>query len=147
MLANISLKYTQLTHAGYGLTLLYLGGRTQEAVAALQTARRLDPHMSPSDSVRSRAWILALALYLQGRYEDAISVLEQHLEWFPNHAGMHALLAAAYARAGHPDKASRAARDVRRLDPFFDKGRFGTGLSSEADREHLYAGLVEAGLE
>jgi len=134
------------SHAGYGLTLLYLGGRTREAVVALETARRLDPHMSPSDSVRSRAWTLALAYYLQRRYADAITLVEQHLEWFPHHSGMHALLAAAYARSGRGADAERAAAEVRRLDPFFDMARFGTGLESKADRHHLHEGLREAGL-
>ncbi len=135
------------SYAGYGLTLMFVGGRTDDALEALETARRLDPHMRPSDSVRSRSWTLALAYYLHGRYDDAITVLEQALAWFPNHSGTRALLAAAYAQRGRTADAERAARAVRQSDPFFDTARFGTGLGSEADRERLRAGLRRAGLE
>jgi len=56
------------------------------------------------------------------------------------------LLAAAYAQQGRAEEAARVAAAIRRADPTFDPGEFGTKFLSAADRAQLREGLRKAGL-
>jgi len=100
-----------------------------------------------SSSPRNIWWHLGIAYYLKERYEKALNTLEEGLIKRPNFSGYHIALAATYARLGRPEDATRAAADLRRLDPFFDVESFGTGFRQPAHREAIVAGLREAGLK
>ena len=124
-----------------GSVMLY-SGRTDAAIYWLESALRLNPHISFGDLM-----VLGQAYYLTGRYEDAITILNKGLAGNPNYVGYYIMLAAAYAQAGHTDAARRSARDVLRLDPFFEVGSYGTVFRNPEDRSRIVDGLRKAGLK
>ncbi len=94
---------------------LLVGGRTNDAVTALEDAVRFDPTPTPNTFSN-----LAMAYYLQHRDDDAIRTAERGAGRYPQHVMFYIALAAAYADAGQSDTAARAAAEVRRLHPFFE---------------------------
>jgi adenylate cyclase len=117
-------------------------GRPNEAIQAFETTLRFNPAMDVD-----RLLELGLAYYLTARYDASIETLEQAAERNPNHPFLYIALAAAYAQAGLPDDASRAAVSVRRLHPFFEVASFGTRFRNPQDRERIAQGLRKAGLK
>ena len=67
-----------------------------------------------------------MAYLLAGRITDATRAAEQAIARDSGFVFAYALLAAAYSEADRPEDAARAAAAVRKLDPFFDTGRFGS---------------------
>ena len=124
-----------------GWALLW-SGRVDEAVSALEMSLRLD-----GSSPRNTWSLLGTAYYLQGRYKAALDVLEQGVVNQPYFIGNYLVLAATYAEMGRDEKASQAAADVRRLDPFFETDSYGTGFTVREDREKIVVGLRKAGLK
>ena len=84
---------------------MHWAGRGDEAIIALKTAARLNPKPSKLASLRNSSW-LGFAYVTAGRYDDAITSINQHYE---RHArlGTNALsfLAAAYIATGQHAKA------------------------------------------
>jgi TolB-like protein/class 3 adenylate cyclase len=128
-----------ISHSLRGGILLWIG-RIEESIAASEAARRFDPRL-PSEGMFN----LALAYYLAGRYRDAAQA-GAAIEPSARTALLHAVHAATLAQLGDGEGARRAAQEVRRLDPFFDVGRFGTRLMNPAHREKAQEGLRKAGL-
>jgi adenylate cyclase len=124
-----------------GSVMLY-SGRKDAAIYWLESALRLNPHISFGDLM-----VLAQAYYLNGQYEDAITILNKGLAGNPNYAGYYIMLAAAYARVGRAEAAKRSAREVLRLDPFFEVGSYGTVFRNPEDRSRIVDGLRKAGLK
>jgi adenylate cyclase len=129
------------SHDALGAVWLYTG-QVQAAVEAVETALRFNPNLHVSSLFH-----LALAYYLDGQYDGAIRVMEQSLGRNPDIVVHHVILAAAHAQANHPEEATRAAAEVRRLHPFFEVGSFGSAFRDEADRKKLAEGLRKAGLD
>jgi adenylate cyclase len=127
-------------HAERGWVLL-VGGRSGEAVTALEEALRFDP--SPTPNTFSN---LAIAYYLQGRHDDAITTAQSGVGRYSHHVSLYIALAAAYAEAGQLDAAGRAADELRRLHPFFEVDVFGQYFRNPAERDRLRASLRKAGL-
>ncbi len=128
------------SRAVLGAVLLYAGQR-DAAIQAYETALRFNPDMDID-----RLFELGLAYFLDGRYDDAVEILEKGVGRNPNHPFSHAVLAAAYAELGEPDKAQRAAATVRRLYPFFEAASFGTRFRNPADQARITEGLQKGGL-
>jgi tetratricopeptide (TPR) repeat protein len=126
--------------AGRGNALMWMG-QTDEAIAALQAARRLDPDLGPLDG-----FALSLAYYLKGRYGDAIEEARLNLRTTSGANFSRVVLAAACAEAGQAEDAARIAAEIRRLDPAFDPQLFGSKFLSPADLRNLRGGLRKAGL-
>ena len=124
-----------------GWALLW-SGRVDESASALEMSLRLD-----GSSPRNTWSLLGAAYYLQGRYDAALDVLERGVVNQPYFIGNYLVLAATYAEMGRDEKAAQAAADVRRLDPFFETGAYGTGFTVREDREKIVAGLRKAGLK
>lgn len=122
-----------------GAALLYVG-RIEEAIGALETARRFDPH-----GVVPRLH-LAIAYLIQDRYRDALEQTEVGIARAPHHVALNALRAAALAYLGKAEEAGRAAEEVRRLSPMFEVENFGTSFSKSGYSAKLQAGLRKAGL-
>jgi adenylate cyclase len=129
------------TYDSIGAARLY-SGQWQAAVEPLETALRFDPNARPDVFIH-----LGFAYYLEGRYDDAIAIVQQSVERTPNLPVHHVILAAAHAQAGHTADAEQAADNVRRSDPFFEVDSFGTGFRDTADRSRIAEGLRKAGLE
>ncbi len=128
-------------HADLGDVLLF-GGQAEEAIRSLETALRFNPNLDAGSVVA-----LGLAYYIKGRYDDSIATLERNLTRNRDIAFNHIVLAAAYAQAGRPKDAARAAAAVRRLHPFFEVASFGTRFRNPQDRASIAQGLYKAGLE
>jgi adenylate cyclase len=124
-----------------GSVMLY-SGRKDAAIHWLESAIRLNPHVYMGNFM-----LLGQAYYLNGQYEDAITILNKGLARNPNYVGHHIMLAAAYAQAGRTKEAKRSAANVLRLDPFFEVGTYGTVFRNPEDRSNIVDGLRKAGLK
>lgn len=126
--------------AGRGNALMWIG-QTDNAIAALEAAQRLDPDLGPLDR-----FALSLAYYLQGRYGDAIEQARLNLRKTAGANFSRIVLAAADAKANKADDVARVVSEIRRLDPTFDPQQFGSKFLSPADLANLRDGLRKAGL-
>jgi adenylate cyclase len=98
-------------HAALSLVLT-LSGRHADAIVAIERAMRLNPSLPTSDRI-----VAGMAFLLNDEPERAIEVLERARADAPNVDDTHAMLTAAYARAGRMDAARRAAADALRIGP------------------------------
>ena len=124
-----------------GGVMLY-SGKTEEAIQLMETENRFNPQLGPGDLME-----LGLAYYLEGRYEDAISILKRGVGQRPDFAGHHIGLAAAYAQLGRSAEAKKEATTVLHLSPFFETESYGSAFRNPADRAALVEGLRKAGLK
>lgn len=120
-------------------TALNFSGDASGAIAAFERARLFDPTLQPNLSS------LGFAYYLAGRYDEAVAVLEP----LAANSDLFAYigLAAAYAELGRMPDAERAARDVKRLSPFFEVDEFVRQWKDEQSRQSFARGLLKTGLE
>jgi tetratricopeptide (TPR) repeat protein len=91
--------------------------------------------------------LLGLAYYLTGQYDEAKRTLEKGLGRQQDFPGTHMVLAAVYAQSGQSEEAMQAAETVRRLQPFFEVGSYGTIFRNPADRAKIADGPRKAGLK
>ena len=98
-------------HAALSLVLTF-AGRHADAVAAIETAQQFNPSLSTSERL-----VAGLAFLLHGDYARAIETLKRARAEAPRLIDSHALLAAAYARAGRLSEARDAAAEARRTVP------------------------------
>ena len=98
-------------HAALSLVLTF-SGRHADAIAAIERAMRLNPSLPTSDRI-----VAGMAFLLNDEPERAIEILERARTEAPNVDDTHAMLTAAYARAGQMDAARRAAAEAVRLGP------------------------------
>ncbi len=125
---------------GRGATLLSVG-RIDEAIAAMETAKRFEPHPSAGAGL-----YLAIAYYLAERYREALAQADALLTRTPHHVTLTAIRAATLAQLGDADEARRAADQVRRFSPLFEVENFGTRFANPAYTARLHDGLRKAGL-
>lgn len=126
--------------AGRGNTLMWMG-QTDAAIKALEAAQRIDPEMNAIDR-----FALSLAYYLKQRYGAAIEQAELNLRGTAGANFSRVVLAASYAQNNQSEDAARVVAIIRRMDPTFDPGEFGTKFLNPADLDHLREGLRKAGL-
>lgn len=126
--------------AGRGNILVWLG-ITDDAIASLELAQRIDPGINAFDR-----FALGLAYYAKGRYEDCVELARRNLDQDAGAGFNRALLAAAHAQLGQREEAARIAAEVRRLDPTFDPAAFGNKFQKADDLARLREGLAKAGL-
>jgi adenylate cyclase len=123
-----------------GAALLYTG-RVDEALAAMETARRFEPQPGAGAGLN-----LSIAYYVAGRYREALEHADALLARAPHHVALNAIRAATLARIGSTEEARRAADQVRRLSPRFEAEDFGTGFAAPRIVTQLQEGLRLAGL-
>ena len=128
------------TYGWLGRALLFTGA-LEDCIKAIETALRLDPNLDAP-----RVWDLGTAYFLAGRTADSMRLMAQITARQPNLVFAYATLAAAYAEAGKLEDAARAAAAVRKLDPFFDTGRFGSLFRNPEHRAKIASALRKAGL-
>jgi tetratricopeptide (TPR) repeat protein len=125
----------------HGTSLLYLG-RIEEAIEAMETAKRYEPQ--PSAGTRLN---LAIAYYLAERYREALVEADAPTTRAPHDVvTLSAVRAATLAQLGDADEARQAATQVRRFSPLFDVEGFGTRFANPEHTARLQDGLRRAGL-
>ena len=124
-----------------GMVLLWSGNQN-EAIQALESAARYDPNSTPGGFMA-----LGGGYYLKGEYNKAINVLEEGVTRWPGWVGNNIILTATYAQADRLADAEREAKEVLRLDPFFEVGNYGTVFQNQKDRDKIVDGLRKAGLK
>jgi adenylate cyclase len=128
------------TYAWLGGALLFTGA-LEDSIKANETALRLDPNL-PS----THMWELGTAYFLAGRTADSIRLMAQAVVQEPGVAFNYVMLAATYSEAGKAEDAARAVAAVRKLDPFFDAGRFGSLFRNPEHQAKIGSALRKAGL-
>ncbi len=126
--------------AGRGNILVWLG-QTDAAIEVLEQAQRIDPELNAIDR-----FALGLAYYLKRRYEAAIEQAEINLRKTAVANFSRVLLAAAYAQLDRAEDVARVVTEIRRFDPTFDPGTFGSKFLSPTDLANLRDGIRKAGL-
>jgi adenylate cyclase len=135
---TINPNYADLMHS-WGYLLAYLG-RPEEGILEMQKARRLNPHYPDWYNTN-----LGAALYIAGRYQDAIATLKLIREQNPD---SQTFLAASYAQLGRHAEALAMAAEIGKAYPDFSSRAWAEKLpfKSEVDRDHFVEGLKKAGL-
>ena len=95
-------------HESFGWTLI-MAGRPEEAVDFVKKLMRLDPH-NPARYL----YLLGLAHFAMGQLEEAVTSIEKASRLNPNHLGIEATLAAAYAHLGLDQRARTALDNYRK---------------------------------
>ena len=123
-------------------------GRQDEAIAALEQARRL----SPRDPNLNGIFVVTAAAHLYlGRDREALEWARRSVLERPQHAVAHSWVAAAAANLGETEPARAALAEFRRRLPSytissFRDERLCANDLCRAQRERYYAGLAKAGL-
>jgi TolB-like protein/DNA-binding winged helix-turn-helix (wHTH) protein/Flp pilus assembly protein TadD len=123
-------------------------GRQDEAIAALEQARRL----SPRDPHLNGIFVVTAAAHLYvGRDREALEWARRSVLERPQHAVAHSWVAAAAANLGDTETARAALAEFRRLLPSYTISSFRDEQLCANDlcrtqRERYYAGLAKAGL-
>ena len=127
-----------------GATSCYLG-RSDDALARLENARRLSP-FDPLNFFASSA--AGLAEFLDGRYDRAIAWVEKALRQNPRFVASHRTLTTCLWHAGREAEAKAAARNLLALDRKFRVSTFASRypLRRPGDLNRYVAGLREAGV-
>jgi tetratricopeptide (TPR) repeat protein len=123
-------------------------GRQDEAIAALEQARRL----SPRDPNLNGIFLVTAAAHLYlGRDREALEWARRSVLERPQHAVAHSWVAAAAANLGEMETARAALAEFRgRLPSYtissFRDERLCSNDLCRSQRERYYAGLAKAGL-
>lgn len=121
---------------------LFWSGRTDEALAAYETALRFDPQLTnPYFST------LIVVYFAKQRYEDAIALSLQAPWKAAGFENGQVIVVAAYGLLGRRDEARRAADQFRRTAPFFDRTEYVASFVLPELRDRLDEGLRKAGFE
>jgi TolB-like protein/Tfp pilus assembly protein PilF len=115
-------------------------GRAAEGIDHLRKALRLNPY--PPGWYY---WLLGLAQYAAGRYEDAVGTLRHEST---RGMGSQRILAASLAQLGRVDEAKAEALQFLASHPHFSMQHWADTqpFRHEADRQHFIDGYVKAGL-
>ena len=123
-------------------------GRSQDGIADIEAALRLDPHSTDVPVWQSRLCYLRAHL---GQWEEAIEQCEKAVAARPDDNGSLADLAAAYAWAGHDKEAKETAAELQARAPKFLQG-IHTYMDAHddptymAEMARLMEGLRKAGM-
>jgi tetratricopeptide (TPR) repeat protein len=124
---------------------MIFSGRSQEALAAVERAMRLDPQ-HPGDYM----YVLGMARLGLDQYEDAVTALRRAHERSPKYTDVNIPLAAAYAHLGRHEEARAALKRYtevwRSLATNVDGVLGWWPFKREVDVRRFGGGLVKAGL-
>jgi len=125
-------------------TLLYYAGRPEEGLERVEQAMLINPHHPFNYTFHQ-----GQALYILGRYDEAVTALEKAIASNPGAERVHVWLAAAYAQAGAIDDARWEADQILIMDPEFSMARIEKifPFKDPADRDRFTEGLHKAGLQ
>jgi adenylate cyclase len=119
-----------------------LAGEAARAAQLLEMHMRLDPFYEPNAPTA-----LGFTYYMLGRYQEALSLLQEAVSRAPHMAHGRYVLAMTYARLGKLDEAKTEVGVALRLEPWY---RISQSLTARyfkrpVDTEHLVTGLRMAG--
>jgi tetratricopeptide (TPR) repeat protein len=117
-------------------------GNIDQSIAAGELAARLNRNLGPEPALN-----LGLAYMLEGRYADAVKVLEAARTRYPTYSTLDFPLAGAYAELGRDGDAKEVLAQGRRKDPYLDLAGFGTRFQDPALKNRIGESLRKAGLE
>jgi adenylate cyclase len=132
-------------HAGAHLMLgnaLSLTGRPREAIEAIRTGLRHDPH-APQGYIARQS--LVMAYYFLREYENSVEAAREVLRSYPDHPWADIWLAAALGQLGRLDEAREALKKAVALRAFDTTVRRRPPYSRPEDHEHKLEGLRKAG--
>jgi adenylate cyclase len=132
---NDARGYVQLSEA------LTFAVRPQEAVSAVEKAMRLDP--THQDYY---AFVIASPYVEMGRFQEAVSLLNQHLAAYPDNIWAHLGLANVYVELGRDVNARAEAAEVMRLNPKFTLANL-LATANPAMNRRVQKNLRKAGLK
>jgi TolB-like protein/DNA-binding winged helix-turn-helix (wHTH) protein len=132
-----------LCYSELGNTLLY-AGRPEEALGALEIERRLNPQEAVA-----RAFRFGMAYRLLGRYNEALAACKKTLAHYPDHLGVHFVLALIYSETGREAEARAEVAEIRRISPqiSLEGVRQRQAYKDPAETERELAALRKAGLK
>ncbi len=129
-------------YATRGYMLSY-ASRPAEAIESLKTSMRLDPQ-------HPRIWLhfLAHAYFMEGNYQQAVSLLKRRIRLQPETDISRVLLASCYGHLGLEADARSEWNEVLRINPDFSVERKARVLpyANSADWDRYVAGLRKAGV-
>jgi len=122
---------------------LTLAGEHERALKASELYLRLDP-FHPANALT----FIGVALFLLGRYSDALVPLLGSVARSPN-SRAHTALAATYGQLGRLEEAQAEAREVLRIEPNYtiaSHRRLLAPFKNSFDAENYFNGIRKAGL-
>lgn len=124
-------------------TLLVYAGRPEEGLERIRRAMLINPHHPYNYTLH-----LGQALYILGRYDEAVAAFKEGLATNPGSQRLHVWMAAAYAQAGDTESAEWEVDQILTMDPNFSLKRIEATFpfKNPADRERILQGLRKAGL-
>jgi adenylate cyclase len=125
-------------------TLLYHGGRPEEAIPVFQKAIRLNPFGSTSTFLH-----LGHTYQVMGRFEEAVSTYEKAILRAPDNIFAHTGLAATYIMMDREKEARAEAAEVLRINPKFSVDSFAKILINKDQSviDNYLSALRKAGLK
>jgi adenylate cyclase len=131
-------------HTHLGLALCFLG-RSEEALAEVDTAERLSPRdfqMGLNNIAR------AIACFIDGRYRDGVHFARTATRQAPDSAGAIHLVVVNCALAGELEEAREALRTLKRLEPDLSLETVDMAIYvRDEDRRRYYEAFRLSGLE
>jgi tetratricopeptide (TPR) repeat protein len=117
-----------------------LEGRPLEGIEDVRKALRLNPH--PTGWYY---WVLGMAQYAAGRYEDAVETLRHQAT---RRTLSQRILAASLAQLGRLEEASEEAGQFLTSNPHFSIQQWASSqpFRHHSDRQHFVDGYIKAGL-
>ncbi len=124
-------------------TLLVFAGRPEEGLERIRKAMLINPHHPYNYTLH-----LGQALYILGRYDEAVAAFEKGIASNPASQRLHVWMAAAYAQAGDAESAEWEVEQILTINPQFSLQRIEATFpfKDPADRERILQGLRKAGL-
>jgi len=144
-LSDLSLEQRPNCQSAWGLkaNILNYAAQPEEAIPLAEKSLRLSPVARPFVPE-----VLAAALYLSGRFDDAIDTANETLSLAPDSVNVRVILCASLAASGREPAAYQAARDIVGVDPRFSVSRFAASqpYREPAVLQRICDALVRAGL-
>ena len=118
--------------------------RSEEAIPLFQKAIRLNLH-GPIFYYHN----FGNALFMTGRYEEAVSAYKKVIQRAPNNMWAHLMLAATYSKMGREKEARAEVAEVLRINPKFSLDLFAktSRYKEQSARDDLFNALQKAGLK
>jgi class 3 adenylate cyclase/Flp pilus assembly protein TadD len=117
-------------------------GDIDGAIASGEQAMRLNGNVGPEPALN-----LGIAYLLNGRYADAVKLLETARIRYPAYPTLDFPLAGAYAELGRDAEAAEALEHAKRKNPYLDLAGFGTRFQDPELKRKLDTTLRKAGFK